>query len=90
MTKTELIKAWAQRHDIPLSKANKIADDLLGEILSAAQDGDRAISFAGLGSFKGTTTKARKGRNPATGGDIDIPAKRTVKFKLAENMVKVL
>ncbi len=35
----------------------------------------------GIGKFKVATRKARKGRNPANGEPMDIPAKRVVKFE---------
>ena len=39
-----------------------------------------------FGTFKVVQSKARKGRNPKTGEEIDIPARNTVRFKPAKNL----
>jgi DNA-binding protein HU-beta len=38
------------------------------------------VSVSGFGSFKVVKRAARKGRNPRTGEDLQIPASKTVKF----------
>ena len=43
------------------------------------QAGD-AVTFTGFGSFKIAQRAARKGRNPRTGKEINIPAGNAVKF----------
>lgn len=52
------------------------------------------LRIMGLGTFKVVRYKARKGRNPQTGEEIDIPARNTVRFKpsksLKETVKKVL
>ncbi len=40
----------------------------------------------GFGKFVKTKRKARKGRNPATGAEIKIPAKTTVTFRVGKGM----
>jgi DNA-binding protein HU-beta len=37
--------------------------------------------LVGFGTFSVAQREARKGRNPQTGAEIDIPAKKVVKFK---------
>lgn len=39
-----------------------------------------AVTLVGFGTFKTTERKARKGRNPQTGDEIDIPARNVPKF----------
>lgn len=48
-------------------------------IASLLKFGD-SLSIKGFGTFKVEERAARKGRNPATGQEIDIPASKTVKF----------
>lgn len=42
------------------------------------------ITLPGLGKLVLQRRKARKGRNPATGQEIKIPAKKVVKFRVAK------
>ncbi len=44
------------------------------------------IRIAGLGILQVKQTKARTGRNPATGAPIKIPAKRKVAFRVAKEL----
>jgi len=51
----------------------------LSSILKALEDGN-SVSLVGFGTFKVSDRKARKGRNPQTGEEIDIPASKVPKF----------
>lgn len=42
------------------------------------------VSIRGFGTFKTATSAARKGRNPQTGKEIQIPAKTSLKFKASK------
>jgi DNA-binding protein HU-beta len=46
------------------------------------------FSVRGLGTFAAKTTKARICRNPTTGGVVNVPAKKTVKFTPASGLVQ--
>ena len=52
-----------------------VVDGLVKEILSSEK-----LRVSGLGTFSVKESKAREGRNPATGEKIQIPAKKSVKF----------
>ena len=45
---------------------------------------DTTVSIRGFGTFKTSVRAARKGRNPQTGAEIDIPEKRGLTFKAAK------
>jgi DNA-binding protein HU-beta len=47
--------------------------------------GDR-IALVGFGSFSVSERSARTGRNPQTGKEIQIPAKKVVKFKAGSDL----
>ena len=49
------------------------------------KDGGK-ISLIGFGSFSVLERKARKGRNPKTGDEIEIPASKSVKFSPAKRL----
>lgn len=63
----------------------KVATDALSD--ETANDNDSSsIQLAGLGSFSVKKRKATTGRNPRTGEEIKIPAKRVVKFSPAKKL----
>jgi DNA-binding protein HU-beta len=80
MNKAELIDAIAADAGLSKADAKKALDAFVGATTSALKSGDR-ISLVGFGSFSVSTREARTGRNPQTGKEIKIAAKKVVKFK---------
>jgi len=48
------------------------------------------VALVGFGSFSVAKREARKGRNPQTGKEITIPAKKVVKFKAGAELADVV
>ncbi|MDP9382816.1 MAG: HU family DNA-binding protein, partial [Chloroflexota bacterium] len=61
------------------SDVSKVVDRML-QVVRANLDSGESVTLRGFGTFKVTETAARKGRNPATGEAIDIPAGRRIGF----------
>jgi len=59
--------------------AQAVVDRVLSSITKALENGD-SVSLVGFGTFKVAERKARKGRNPQTGEEIDIAASKVPKF----------
>lgn len=55
-------------------------------IVDAAKDGMK-ITLNGFGAFKPFVRKARKGRNPKTGEEVNIPEKRTLVFHVSSKVI---
>jgi len=60
-------------------EAQEAVDCVLTSIANAMKTGD-TVSLVGFGTFKVVERKARKGRNPQTGAEIDIKASKAPKF----------
>jgi DNA-binding protein HU-beta len=60
--------------------AKKALDAFIDTTTEALKEGDR-VALGWFGSFSISKRSARKGRNPQTGKEIKIPAKKVVKFK---------
>ena len=60
-------------------EAQEAVDCVFSSITKALKEGD-AVTLVGFGSFKVVERKARKGRNPQTGEEIDIKASKAPKF----------
>ncbi len=64
--------------------SKKCAGDSLNALLEdmkKALKGGKDVVLTGYGTFSVTKRKARTGRNPQTGEEIKIPARKAVKFK---------
>ncbi len=80
MNKNELIGVVAERADLTKGQAGEAVDAVLDAVTSTLKSGGD-VRLVGFGTFAVTRRKATKGRNPATGAEIDIPASNQAKFK---------
>jgi DNA-binding protein HU-beta len=85
MNKAELIDAIASGAKITKADAGRALDATIESINKALKKGDR-IGLVGFGSFSVAKRAARTGRNPQTGKEIKIAAKRVVKFKAGSEL----
>jgi len=86
MNKTEMAEKLAMKCDLPKTKAvevvNAIFDTAPGEgIIAVELDAGRKVSITGFGTFDTKRRPKRMGRNPATGQEIELPAKTYPVFK---------
>jgi DNA-binding protein HU-beta len=89
MNKAQLIEAIASEAKLTKADAKKALDGFIVATSKALKKGDR-VALVGFGSFSIAKRAARKGRNPQTGKEIKIVAKKVVKFKAgAELAAKV-
>jgi len=84
MTLTDLAEQLAAA-DPKLTKvqANRLVRAMFGAIRESAIKGDE-VSLPGFGKFKLQHRPARRGRNPASGVAVDIPARRHLVFQPAK------
>ena len=80
MNKTELINSVAEASELSKKDATKAVDSVFDTILDALKNGDK-IQLIGFGNFEVRERSARKGRNPQTGAEIEIPASKVPAFK---------
>lgn len=80
MNKAQLIDAMAEKSGLSKAEAKKALDAFIEATTDALKSGDR-VALIGFGSFAISERGARTGRNPQTGKEIQIPAKKVVKFK---------
>jgi DNA-binding protein HU-beta len=79
MNKQELIARIVKETGASKSLAAKMVAATLATITKALKKGD-TVTLVGFGTLKTTIRKARKGRNPLTGGAIKIPRRKAVRF----------
>ena len=83
MTKSQLSAHIAEKAGITKKTAAEIIDELAAVAYSEARR-NKQFTLPGIGKLVLNNRKARKGRNPATGQEIHIPAKTVVKFRVAK------
>ncbi|OQP02933.1 DNA-binding protein [Geobacillus sp. 44B] len=80
MNKTELINAVAETSGLSKKDATKAVDAVFESITEALRKGDK-VQLIGFGNFEVRERAARKGRNPQTGEEMEIPASKVPAFK---------
>ncbi len=89
MNKSELVQSLSSRADIKKTEAQRVVDALFGSddgiITSALKEGDR-VQITGFGTFETRERKARTGRNPRTGEEIQIAASTSPSFRAGKGL----
>jgi DNA-binding protein HU-beta len=81
MSKSETLRQLSDRTGLPRAQVREVLDELVTLSYKEAKNG---FTIPGLGKLVLQDRKARMGRNPATGEQIQIPAKRVLKFRIAK------
>lgn len=80
MNKSELIEQIAAAAEISKAAAGRALDATVEAVTEALKKGDM-VTLVGFGSFYVGERAARSGRNPRTGGTINIKAAKVPKFR---------
>ncbi|HBE80659.1 MAG TPA: integration host factor subunit alpha [Firmicutes bacterium] len=89
MTKTDLIDKVAQKTGGTKKDAAVNVDAVFEALTEAMAAGDK-VQIIGFGSFEVRKREARKGRNPQTGAEIDIPAQNAPVFSAGKSLKEVV
>lgn len=81
LTQSQIIAKLAEDNELPKKQVKSLLDNLAALACKEAKNG---FTLPGLGKLVLVQRKARKGRNPATGEEIKIPAKKVLKFRVAK------
>ena len=79
MSKAEFVPKLADVAKITKKQAGEVFSAFVGMISTSLQNGER-VALPGFGVFTVVDRKAKTGRNPRTGVEIKIPARKAVKF----------
>lgn len=88
VNKSELAEALATKTGLSSRQAADAVNAIFstdGIIISTLQGGGE-VNVTGFGAFKVTTRAARVATNPATGGKINVPAKKAPKFSAGKSL----
>lgn len=89
MNKTEFVEAVAKEAKASKAAANELVNAVVAVVTKALKKGE-SVQITGFGTFEVAKRAARKGRNPATGKEIKIPASKAPKFKAGAVLKKAV
>ena len=81
LTKSQVASTLAEKVGLTKKQSAQFIEELAS---LAYKNAKNTFTLPGLGKLVLVNRKARIGRNPATGAQINIPAKRVVKFRVAK------
>jgi integration host factor subunit alpha len=85
LTKAELADALFERLGLNKREAKDMVDGFFDEISQALQRGE-SVKLSGFGNFQLRNKPTRPGRNPKTGEEIAITARRVVTFHASQKL----
>jgi integration host factor subunit beta len=89
VTKKELVDRIAEKSDVTRVTVKKIVQSFLDEMIAELGRGNR-LEFRDFGVFETRQRAARIAQNPKTLQRVQVPPKRTVKFKVGRLMKQKL
>lgn len=89
VTRDVLAKQLADRADITMSAARDEVTWFFDTIAQSLEKGDE-VRIHGFGAFKTAQRAARLGRNPRTGEQVKVAARRVVRFSASTTLSSAL
>jgi integration host factor subunit alpha len=89
LTKAQLVDMLSERIGLNKREAREMVDTLFGLIAERLLAGED-VRLSGFGNFQTRLKSARPGRNPRTGEQIPIKARRVVTFRAGQKLRAVV
>lgn len=89
MNKAELINEIAENSDLSKSAVEGVVNAVFDKIVAELEKGEE-VKLSGFGIFSVKARAARVGTNPANQSKIEIPASKTVNFKVSKTLKEKL
>ncbi len=89
MTKADLVETIYEKIGFSRKESAEIVD-LVFDLMKETLESGEKIKISGFGNFLVRQKRSRKGRNPQTGEEIEISARRVLTFKPSHVLRKAL
>jgi DNA-binding protein HU-beta len=89
MNKADLISKIAEDAQITKEQAKLSLDSFVDAVTTTLKEGGK-VTLVGFGTFSVTERASRNGRNPQTGAEIKIEAKKVAKFKAGKELSETI
>lgn len=85
MNKQELISAMASKADMTKEQAGAALEAFIDSVSASLKNGED-VRLLGFGNFMVSHREAKMGRNPQTGGQVEIKAANVARFKVGKGL----
>ena len=85
MTKAELVERVSDQINLTKKQTEVVVNTVFQSITESLSEGKK-VELRGFGSFRIRERNARIGRNPKSGAQVDVPAKRVPFFKAGKEL----
>ena len=89
MNKEELLTEISKKSKVTKKDAGLVLDAMMSTIQNTVKKGDK-VTLVGFGTWERRDRKARTGRNPQTGKEIKIPAKKVPAFSAGKKFKELV
>ena len=80
MTKADIVSSVYEKVGFSKKEAVRVVETIFDIVKEALERGEK-VKISGFGNFVVRNKRARRGRNPQTGGDIEISSRKILTFK---------
>ncbi len=80
MTKVDIVSSVYEKVGFPKKEAMRVVETIFDILKEALERGEK-VKISGFGNFMVRSKRARRGRNPQTGDDIEISSRKILTFK---------
>ena len=87
LTKSDIVENLNNEIGLNKREAKELVDMLFNDIKNILSEGHE-VKLSGFGNFQLRDKSSRPGRNPRTGEDVEISARRVVTFKPGQKLKK--
>lgn len=85
MNKPEFVAKVADLLDAPKSTTKPYVDAVFDAIIDALAEGE-TVEISGFGKFETKDSEAHTARNPKTGENVEVEAKKKIRFKVSNSL----
>ncbi|MCS5545089.1 MAG: integration host factor subunit alpha [Gammaproteobacteria bacterium] len=85
LTKSDIVENLNNEIGLNKREAKELVDMLFNDIKNILSEGHE-VKLSGFGNFQLRDKSSRPGRNPRTGEDVEISARRVVTFKPGQKL----
>ena len=85
LTKSDIVENLNNEIGLNKREAKELVDMLFNDIKNLLSEGHE-VKLSGFGNFQLRDKSSRPGRNPRTGEDVEISARRVVTFKSGQKL----
>ena len=89
LTKSEMAERLFEELGLNKREAKEIVELFFEEIRGCLENNEQ-VKLSGFGNFELKDKSARPGRNPKTGEEVDISARRVVTFKSGQKLRRLV